>query len=55
MKDFFFLYSVLFQAVKQKSHNHSYFVDGGVLCNYPIHCFDGKFFVIFVFLIESKR
>ncbi|KAH9492780.1 hypothetical protein Btru_026294 [Bulinus truncatus] len=32
----------LFRAVKHTLHGHTdIFVDGGVLCNYPIHCFDG--------------
>ncbi|XP_055866055.1 uncharacterized protein LOC106061303 [Biomphalaria glabrata] len=32
----------LFRAVKHTLYGHTdIFVDGGVLCNYPIHCFDG--------------
>ncbi|CAG5125631.1 unnamed protein product, partial [Candidula unifasciata] len=32
----------LFHAVKHTLHGQTdIFVDGGVLCNYPIHCFDG--------------
>ncbi|KAH9524746.1 hypothetical protein Btru_027688, partial [Bulinus truncatus] len=32
----------LFGAVEYTQHGHTdFFVDGGVLCNYPIHCFDG--------------
>ncbi|XP_041367006.1 uncharacterized protein LOC121381726 [Gigantopelta aegis] len=32
----------VFMAIKYTMHNHKdTFVDGGWLCNYPIHCFDG--------------
>eukprot|EP00057_Strongylocentrotus_purpuratus_P005163 XP_003730347.1 PREDICTED: uncharacterized protein LOC100890697 [Strongylocentrotus purpuratus] len=32
----------LFGAVKSETRGSSdYYVDGGVLCNYPLHCFDG--------------
>ncbi|XP_070210981.1 uncharacterized protein [Littorina saxatilis] len=32
----------LFSAMKYKHHGtEDVYVDGGVLCNYPIHCFDG--------------
>ncbi|KAK7494691.1 hypothetical protein BaRGS_00014089 [Batillaria attramentaria] len=32
----------LFRATKYTDHGQTdVFVDGGVLCNYPIHCFDG--------------
>ncbi|XP_076470074.1 uncharacterized protein LOC143300350 [Babylonia areolata] len=32
----------LFSATKYTNHGQTdVFVDGGVLCNYPIHCFDG--------------
>lgn len=32
----------LFQATNYKSYGETnLYVDGGVLCNYPIHCFDG--------------
>ncbi|XP_022101302.1 uncharacterized protein LOC110984947 [Acanthaster planci] len=27
----------------QKGKTNDYFVDGGLLCNYPIHCYDGWF------------
>lgn len=29
-------------AVYNHDGNKDIYVDGGVLCNYPIHCFDGK-------------
>lgn len=33
----------LFQAPNYKSYGETnLYVDGGVLCNYPIHCFDGQ-------------
>ncbi|XP_063964623.1 uncharacterized protein LOC129275250 isoform X1 [Lytechinus pictus] len=32
----------LFGAVRcEKQGSHDYYVDGGVLCNYPLHCYDG--------------
>nr|XP_054767259.1 uncharacterized protein LOC129274479 [Lytechinus pictus] len=32
----------LFGAVHSKRHNsYDVYVDGGVLCNFPVHCFDG--------------
>ncbi|XP_059159411.1 uncharacterized protein LOC131943353 [Physella acuta] len=32
----------MFRAVKHRTYGHTdVFVDGGVLCNYPIHCYDG--------------
>ena len=35
--------SGVFQPVKYKMYNHiDYYVDGALLCNYPIRCFDGK-------------
>ena len=32
------------QVTHPVNKTHDYFVDGGMLCNYPIHCFDGKVF-----------
>ena len=33
----------LFQATQYETHGQeNTYVDGGVLCNYPIHCYDGK-------------
>ncbi|XP_069131938.1 uncharacterized protein [Argopecten irradians] len=33
---------VLFQAVKyDKAGDEDVFVDGGIMCNFPIHCYDG--------------
>ena len=33
----------LFQPIKYDQHGEvNTYVDGGVLCNYPIHCYDGK-------------
>jgi len=33
----------LFQAIKYKMLMHTnLYVDGGVICNYPLHCFDGR-------------
>lgn len=33
----------LFMALRHSYHGEKdVFVDGGVLCNYPIHCFDGR-------------
>ncbi|XP_033629031.1 uncharacterized protein LOC117291448 [Asterias rubens] len=29
------------QVTHPVNKTHDYFVDGGMLCNYPIHCFDG--------------
>ena len=40
----FFLTGV-FRPVKQMSlsgKSYDYYVDGGMLCNYPIHCYDGN-------------
>ena len=35
--------SGVFQSVRYKVHEtEDIFVDGGLLCNYPIHAFDGK-------------
>ena len=35
----------MFQSVLYKVHEHTdVFVDGGLLCNYPIHAFDGRCF-----------
>lgn len=33
----------MFQATKytQNGETNTY-VDGGLICNYPLHCFDGK-------------
>ena len=40
-----YLFPVVFQPVLHKDEytgQWDYYVDGGVLCNYPIHSFDGK-------------
>ena len=38
--------TALFQASKIKNGKgkKDFYVDGGVLCNYPVHAFDGKAF-----------
>jgi len=36
--------SGLFQATRYEQHGEiNTYVDGGVLCNYPINCYDGTF------------
>lgn len=39
----------LFEAVKLKNYlgEEDVYVDGGLLCNYPIHAFDGGFDIYF--------
>ena len=45
-----FYISALFQAPKIKNGKgqKDFYVDGGVLCNYPVHAFDGKAFCQFL-------
>lgn len=45
----------MFSATKYTVFGHTdIFVDGGVLCNYPVHCFDGKpFKPVFGFILRS--
>ena len=50
MSDYFYAnhehvlhFSGVFQSVKYKvNENTDVYVDGGLLCNYPIHAFDGE-------------
>ena len=40
----FIIFSGVFQSVRYRlsEDTSDVFVDGGLLCNYPIHAFDGK-------------
>ncbi len=52
---------VLFQAIPYQQHSTvDYYVDGGLLCNFPIHCFDGKIvkfitFMHYIFVINNMK
>lgn len=38
-----YVFLVMFQATKYTQHGETNtYVDGGLICNYPVHCFDGK-------------
>lgn len=44
LKAFSSIITGMFEAVPYQRETYTdYYVDGGVLCNYPIHCFDGEF------------
>ena len=44
----------VFQSVRHRVHETTdLFVDGGLLCNYPIHAFDGKFVLLCNYPIHS--
>ena len=42
--DVFFFFSGVFQCVREMNNDYEdVYVDGGLLCNYPIHAFDGMY------------
>jgi predicted acylesterase/phospholipase RssA len=44
-----FYLSGVFQCVRQINNDcEDVYVDGGLLCNYPIHAFDGKYSIQFI-------
>ncbi len=46
----------MYQAVKYKKYSHvDYYIDGGVLCNYPIHCFDGELYLLHILIQLNAR
>ena len=45
-------HSGMFQATKYTTNGETNtYVDGGVLCNYPIHSYDGECYVITLFIV----
>lgn len=40
------LFSGVFQCVREMNNDYEdVYVDGGLLCNYPIHAFDGMYLI----------
>ena len=49
----------MFQCVREINNDHEdVYVDGGLLCNYPIHAFDGKVLIMwdmFYYLVSQVQ
>ena len=44
----------MFQCVREMNNDYEdVYVDGGLLCNYPIHAFDGMYKNIYINIIEG--